>query len=392
LTRIILGTTVEAQTVNGGKVNHSNIVGGSTAKRVINCPASVKLVQQMPPKPSSEHADRGTLLHNVIAELLEFDKKPEQCIGAQYKTQILTQELIDEKIIPALEALNEIDPDKTMEYMVETRVGFGDYLPNVFGSTDLLGRRGRRAIVLDWKFGDGVLVDVEDNAQLLFYAAAAMRTPACQWVFEGVEEIECVIVQPPAIRRWVTTPERVKQFEVELAKAVRESSSPEASMQTGDHCRWCAAKPICPQMNGEVDRALKMQLANLPAEQIAMQLQQADMLEDYIKDLRALAFQMLENNRGVPGYKLVAKRGTRQWVNETTAKDFLLKSLVEPYKELEVISPAQAEKLLKKIKVELPPELVVSVSSGSTLAPESDPRPAVLQLGRQMMAALSKLQ
>lgn len=373
-------------------MNHSNIVGGSTAKRVINCPASVKLVQQMPPKPSSEHADRGTLLHNVIAELLEFDKKPEQCIGAQYKTQILTQELIDEKIIPALEALNEIDPDKTMEYMVETRVGFGDYLPNVFGSTDLLGRKGRRAIVLDWKFGDGVLVDAEDNPQLLFYAAAAMRTPACQWVFEGVEEIECVIVQPPAIRRWVTTPERVKQFEVELAKAVRESSSPEASMQTGDHCRWCAAKPICPQMNGEVDRALKMQLANLPAEQIAMQLQQADMLEDYIKDLRALAFQMLENNRGVPGYKLVAKRGTRQWVNETTAKDFLLKSLVEPYKELEVISPAQAEKLLKKIKVELPPELVVSVSSGSTLAPESDPRPAVLQLGRQMMAALSKLQ
>jgi hypothetical protein len=32
---------------------HSNIVGGSTAKRVIACPGSVKLVQQMPPRPSS---------------------------------------------------------------------------------------------------------------------------------------------------------------------------------------------------------------------------------------------------------------------------------------------------------------------------------------------------
>jgi len=373
-------------------VQHSNVVGGSTAKRVINCPASVKLVQQMPPKPSSEHADRGTLLHNVIAELLEFDKKPEQCIGAQYKDQVLTQELIDEKIIPALEALDAVDPDKTMEYMVETRVGFGDYLPGVFGSTDLLGRKDKRAVVLDWKFGDGVLVDVEENPQLLFYAAAAMRTPACKWVFEGVDEIECVIVQPPAIRRWVTTPERVKQFEVELAKAVRESSWPNPTMQTGDHCRWCAAKPICPQMNGEVDRALKLQLANLPAEQIAMQLEQADRLEDYIKDLRALAFQMLEKEHPVPGYKLVAKQSRRQWADETKAKDFLLKSLVEPYKELEVISPAQAEKLLKKIKVELPSELVVSVSSGSTLAPDSDPRPAVLQIGRQLMAALSKLQ
>jgi len=231
-------------------VNHSNIVGGSTAKRVINCPASVALCAKMPPKPSSEHADRGTLLHNVIAELLEFDKPPAQCIGAQYKDQVLTQELIDEKIIPALEALDEIDPDKTMEIMVETRVAFGDFLPGVFGSTDLLGRKDKRAIVLDWKFGDGVLVDAENNPQLLFYAAAAMRTPAAKWIFEGVEEIECVIVQPPMMRRWVTTPERVKQFEVELAKAVRESSWPEPTMQTGDHCRWCAAKPVCPQMTG----------------------------------------------------------------------------------------------------------------------------------------------
>ena len=372
-------------------MSHSNIVGGSTAKRVINCPASVKLVQQMPPQAESEHAARGTLLHNVIAELLEFDKKPAQCLGAQYKDQILTPELLDEKIIPALALLDEVDPEKQMEYMVETRVGFGDFLPGVFGSTDLLGRKGKRAIVLDWKFGDGVLVDAEDNPQLLFYAAAAMRTPACQWVFEGAEEIECIIVQPPAMRRWVTTPERVKQFEIELAKAVRESSWPNPTMQTGDHCRWCTAKPICPQMNGEVERALKLQLANLPAEQIAMQLEQADRLEDYIKDLRALAFQMLEKDHPVPGYKLVAKRGTRQWVSEEKAKAFLLKSLVEPYKELEVISPAQAEKLLKKIKMELPAELVVSISSGSTLATEDDARPAVLQIGKQLSAALSKL-
>ena len=372
-------------------MSHSNIVGGSTAKRVINCPASVKLVQQMPPQAESEHAARGTLLHNVIAELLEFDKRPEQCLGAQYKDQTLTPELLDEKIIPALALLDEVDPEKKMEYMVETRVGFGDFLPGVFGSTDLLGRKGKRAIVLDWKFGDGVLVDAEDNPQLLFYAAAAMRTPACQWVFEGAEEIECIIVQPPAIRRWVTTPERVKQFEIELAKAVRESSWPNPTMQTGDHCRWCTAKPICPEMTGAAERALKVQLAALPAEQIAMQLQQADMLVDYVKNLRALAFQMLENGHPVPGYKLVAKRGTRQWVDEEKAKAFLLKSLVEPYKELEVISPAQAEKLLKKIKMELPPELVVSISSGSTLATEDDARPAVLQIGKQLSAALSKL-
>ena len=53
---------------------HSSIVGGSTAKRVISCPASVKLVAKMPPKPSSVHADRGTLLHDAIALTLEVSQ------------------------------------------------------------------------------------------------------------------------------------------------------------------------------------------------------------------------------------------------------------------------------------------------------------------------------
>ena len=372
-------------------MSHSSIVGGSTAKRVIACPASVKLVQQMPPSPESEHAARGTLLHNVMAELLEFDKTPAQMLGATYKKQVLTQELIDEKVIPALALLDEVDPDKRMEYMVETRVGFGDFLPGVFGSTDLLGRAGDRAIVLDWKFGDGVLVDAEENPQLMFYAAAAMRTPAAQWVFEGATEIELIIVQPPAIRRWVTDKARIVSFEHELAKAVKAAQAPDAVMQTGDHCRWCSAKPICPEMTGEVDRALKTQLSALPAEQISVMLSQADRLEDFIKDLRALAFNMLEKGAKVPGYKLVAKRGIRQWSDSTQAAQWMLDNGVPAFRQ-EIISPAQAENALKQRKIELPSEMIMSISSGSTLVPESDPRPEVLQIGKQLAAALSKLQ
>jgi hypothetical protein len=99
-------------------------------------------------------------------------------------------ELIDNKLVPALAALDVIDPNKEMEIEAETRVGFGDLLPDVFGSTDLIGRIGKRAVVLDWKFGDGVAVEVEENPQLMFYAAAAMRTEATKWAFDGVEEIE----------------------------------------------------------------------------------------------------------------------------------------------------------------------------------------------------------
>jgi hypothetical protein len=354
----------------------------------------VALVQKMPPKPSSKYADEGTLLHNVMAELIMSEEPPEYYIGTRYEDQILTFELVEEKILPALRALDVIDPEHKMEIEAETRVGFGDLLPGVFGSTDLIGRLGNRAVVLDWKFGDCVMVEVEENPQLMFYAAAAMRTPEAQWAFEGVTEIEMVIVQPPEIRRWVTTPERIAKFELELVQAVKQAEKPDAKLSVGDHCRWCAAKPICPKMTGAVDRALKVQLDNLDAPNISAYLKNADMLEDWIKDLRALALQMLESGAKLPEYKLVAKRAIRSWSDEEKAKVALFAyGLTESeVMETTVVSPAKAEKALKKRKIGLPEDLVVAISSGNTLASVDDPRPEVMLLGKQLSAALSKIQ
>ena len=372
---------------------HSNIVGGSTAKRVMGCPGSVALCAKMPPRPSSVYADLGTLLHTAISQVLDQGVTPESLIGMKYQDQVLTQDHIDNKLHVALNLLGEIDPKLEMEYAVETEVGFGDFLPDVFGSCDLLGRIGNRAIVLDWKFGDGVAVGVEENEQLLFYAAAAMRTPSVSWVFEGATEIECVIVQPPSVKRWVTTIDRVKIFENNLVASVKESQKANAGLSAGEHCRWCSAKPICPKMTGAVDRALQAQMVSLDADTIGAYLKNCDLLEQWITDLRALAHQMLEADKPVPGWKLVNKRAMRQWANEDQADDILSK--VIPKDELYVakmISPAQAEKVLKKLGTKLPDDLVIAVSSGSTLAREDDPRPAVVQIGKQLVAALSKIQ
>ena len=171
---------------------------------------------------------------------------------------------------------------------------------------------------------------------------------------------------------------------------VAQSANP--PLASGDHCRWCAAKPICPLINGEIDRAKHTAIKSMDVAAISEYLAKADLIEDWIKDLRALAFQMAEAGQNVPGYKLVAKRATRTWVNEEEAKAKLLAHLPESeVMEASLISPAQAEKKLKKLKLGLGEGLVTSVSSGSTLAPESDPRPAVLQIGKQLTAALSKL-
>jgi hypothetical protein len=372
---------------------HSNIVGGSTAKRVINCPGSVGLVQKMPPRLGGKDADMGTLCHNAMAALLEDPSlEVRSVLGMKYNDQVMTEEMIDEKIVPAMLALNEIDPDADMEYRVESHVNFGDLLPGVFGSADLIGRINRRAVVLDWKFGMGQ-VDVEENDQLLFYAAAAMRTKGLEWAFKDVQEIECVIVQPPAVKRWTTSVTRVKQFERDLVAAVTTSQHSYAPLNAGDHCRYCPAKPICPQMTGAAERALRVQIKELDPAKIGEYLATADLVEKWIIDLRELAHQILESGEPVPGYKLVPKRAMRQWVDEDTAKQRLFGLGVEVNDMFETVllSPAKLEKILKKRKLSLPDDIVVAVSSGTTIAPEGDPRPATVFLPEQVKSALLKL-
>ncbi len=370
---------------------HSNIVGGSTAKRVIACPASVQMVAAMPPQINSEFASKGTLLHDTIADVLS--DKPAGIGSRQFDNITLTQDMYDDKVGVALALLDEVDPHKVMEYEVEQLVSFGDFLPGVFGSTDLIGRIGDRAIVLDWKFGDGVAVEAEENYQGLFYAAAGSMTEATKWAFAGATEVEIIIVQPPSIKRWVTTPQRVESFKFELSEAVKQANKPGARIQHGDHCRFCRAKPVCPKMTGAMERALRVSLENLNPDTIGAYLKNADLLEQWITDLRALSHQMLENGVAVPGYKLVAKRATRKWVDESKAAEALLLQNVprsDIYVE-ELLSPAQMEKVLKKRKMVLPPDLTVAISSGTTVVPESDPRSPVVQLAQQLTAALSKI-
>lgn len=370
---------------------HSNIVGGSTAKRVINCPGSVALVQQVPPKPSSSYADEGTLLHNTIAAILETNKEPKDFLNTFYNGVELTEERLERKLLPALAALDEIDPEGKLEYAVEQVVGFGDALPGVFGSADLVGRIGNRGILLDWKFGDGVAVEAEENPQALFYTAAALRTEATRWAFEGVDEVEVIIVQPPQVKRWVTSLDRVRRFEAELILAVRAAQQPDAPLSAGDHCRWCAAKSICPLVNGAVERAKRENIKAVNIDRLTEALASIDLLEGWIKDAREMAKELLEAGVDVPGWKLVPKRATRQWANEQTALTALTEAGCSAEELTELRSPAQVEKVLKKHKLAMPEGLIVAVSSGDTLAPADDPRPASLQVGKHLASALGKL-
>jgi hypothetical protein len=100
---------------------------------------------------------------------------------------------------------------------------------------------------------------------------------------------------------------------------------------------------------------------------------------------------MLENNAPVPGWKLVPKRATRQWADPVTAEATFNEMGLGFTEFMELKSPAQIEKALKKRHIAMPEGFTVSMSTGNTIAPESDPRPAVLTIGKDIRSAFSKL-
>ena len=354
---------------------HSKIVGGSTAERVINCPGSVALAAKMPPQVENDAMREGTRLHELVAEVLN--------------ERIDSRSIDDEKVLDALDLFdNQFDPKAEALFDVEARVAF-PWDKTIFGTADVIGCLSKtKGFVMDFKFGDNYQVDAIENAQLMFYAAAALESG--HWSMQGRTDVELVIIQPPYIRRWMIDIGRLREFSADLKRAVKLAQEPDAPIVEGEHCRFCPAKAICPKKTGAAERAVLVAIDSIGPEQIGHWMDVAQNLEDWASDVRKLTQQALEAGRPVPGWKLVNKRAHRTWADEKAAL-VALTALAPDVSFTEIVSPAQAEKALKAKKIKLPEGLTSQVSSGLTIAEEADSRPAAVTIGQQISAALSKL-
>jgi hypothetical protein len=172
----------------------------------------------------------------------------------------------------------------------------------------------------------------------------------------------------------------------------------------GDHCMFCPASGLndCPAkadeanfnlrqlqklddgyIDGDDFEVLDKKCSDLPA--LKLNIEQAldivEKLEAWTKDVRAFACKQLElEGDSIPGWKLVDKRATKHWVDEASAERYLKRKLkAKNAMKSVVITPAQALQVAKKLKIKVKlDDHIVSLSSGTTLARESDKRQAVL--------------
>lgn len=357
-------------------------VGGSTADRVLHCTASLDLAARYP-NTESEFAAEGSAGHEALDLIMQGKTRhDEDVIGLTFNGIEITQDFFDEAIAPALELFDALDKELGgIDFLNEQRVVFPG-IDNAFGTVDIVGASKDRSLVIDWKLGKGVSVDATDNSQLKYYAYAAMNTPETARFFDRDKPIELVIIQPRAndgepFTRWVTTALQLDAFAIDLKHAVE---TPEKTFKMGKWCRFCPAKVGCPLYQGKATNALALSRDEM-TEQIAAWIDNADLLIELGTFIKTRAHELLEQGAVIPGWKVVAKRANRSWKDEERVLKYFAKVGLPANERFvkKLISPAQAEKALKaaSLPAELPAALVESVSSGTTLAPESDKRPAV---------------
>jgi|DEB0MinimDraft_10_1074344.scaffolds.fasta_scaffold02859_1 hypothetical protein len=370
-----------------GEIAHASF-GASNSKRRMACPGSLKAEERFPDE-SSPFAELGTAAHELGEHCLENNiEDVALCIGGSFNDHI-----VDDNMATAVQTyVNFVRATEAEEapalLRLEQRFSLEDLDPPMpmFGTSDctIYGKETGNLWIIDYKHGQGVAVDVEDNAQLKYYALGAVLKIGNK---APINQVHTAIVQPRAshrdgsIRTYSYTKDEILDFGTDLIDAAHAALAPDAPLIAGDHCKFCKAAGVCSALRGNALAVAQDEFGaiksvdDLTPEEIGAYMDKLPLVEEWIKSLRRHAHTMLEAGTSVPGFKLVEKRPTRRWKNQEELLDWAASENLEDEEifEKKIKSPAQIEKVVGKKNV--PSDLIMSVSTGLSMVPDTDRRP-----------------
>jgi RecB family exonuclease len=365
------------------------LLGPSSAARWIACPPSVKLCEQFEDV-ESEYAKEGSLAHE-IAELKVRKLIDPGLTSRKFTTsmkKLKDKELYQEEMQGYTDEYVEFIQEQMYSYSttphtaVEQKVDFSQYVPDGFGTADCILIADDTLHIIDFKYGKGVPVNVENNAQLLLYALGAYL--AYEMIFP-ITHIKMSIVQPrlAIIDTW----ECRLDYLLEFAKIAQEKAAMalkgEGDFNCGEHCTFCKAKAVCRERanaNLELAKYEFKAADQLTLEEIGQILEKAKDLAKWADDLKDYALSESLKGNEVPGWKAVKGRGSRSFTNTDEAIKVLVDNGIaeELLFERKYLTLAQMEKTVgKKEFNNLVGDLIAMNVGKPTLVEASDKREAI---------------
>ena len=369
------------------------LLSASGAYRWLKCTKSARLEEQFPDT-TSEAAKEGTLAHE-LAELKVrnyFDPGDVSKRKLTFAIKKLKENpLWDDEMLVHTDTYLDYIRDVSIKLPstpyteVEKQVNFSEYVPEGFGTADLIMIQGNTLHVIDFKYGKGVPVSAEENPQMMLYALGAYETGR---LFYPIEKIHLAIVQPripDGISEWECPMGELLEFGEYTKERATLAFAGEGEFAPDEKtCRFCRAKKQC---RARSDHNVKMafNLGELPPlitnEEAGQRLLAMRDVAAYQKDLQEWALAECLAGKEVPGWKAVAGRRSRDWTDMDAAFEKLTKSGVvaeEILWEKKPLTLAQVEKTIgNKDFSDAVGEFVIQKPGKPALVEASDKRQAI---------------
>ncbi|MGE7777357.1 DUF2800 domain-containing protein [Chitinophaga sp. NPDC101104] len=367
------------------------VLSPSSGKRWMSCTPSARLEMEFTDK-GSEAAREGTLAHKLAENMirLRLGDLSEEALAAieeckadsLYSSEMLhyIQEYVD-YVLEQFESARAHTADAVI--FLEHRIDLTAYIPEGFGTGDVIIIADGVLRIIDLKYGKGVPVSAVDNHQMKIYGLGALREFE---ILYHITEVEMTIYQPrlDSISVWsISEPELCAWGADELVPKARMAFEGKGEFVAGDHCRFCKAASLCranAEKNLEVAQYEFREAPLLTDAEVADILSRADQFTKWISGVEEFALEAaVKEGKRWPGYKLVEGRSNRTYSDRekvaTTLKEggFTEEQIYEPQTLLSITA---MEKSIGKKAFSLHLDgLIVKPAGKPALVPASDKRP-----------------
>ena len=319
---------------------------------IMLCPGK-KVLEAGKPDSSSKYAAEGTAAHQVLTWALQEALPASAFIGRVIEADGFTFE-VDEDMARHVQVCVDYCNDLAGAdgvVFADIRVNYSSYLDvpeaDAWGTADVIVARGDEIIVCDFKYGMGVEVSAEKNPQMSLYALGALQ--AYQGLCGDFTRVRMAISQP----RIKVAPSEY-DLSVDELEAWGRSTARSAVITTLNAvdglgriepvlwedtylrpsekaCKFCRAKATCPKLRAEaLDTVCEFGPPATPEEftdpvplsaehdndpaWLSMVVSKADLIEDWLKAVRAEVERRLLAGAPVRGRGVVGDRQHRESV------------------------------------------------------------------------------
>ena len=392
-------------------------LGGSGAKRWMACPGSVSLSKGIVDD-ESEFAALGTAAHAFAECALNQNSDAFSGIGSHYAASNKTfypefwakAELPDDAILmdkdmadavqTYLDAVRLWHPERNQgNSWVEKPFYCSDLHKHFHGMSDFVhvDDANRTLHVWDYKHGAGIIVEVEENPQGMYYACGILEQLD---LWDKIDNIVIHIAQPRGwhsdgpIRQWEISTEDLSDWPDDVLLPAMERALVSRETSSGEHCRFCPARShACPQLMGDMEELQIMtELAEKGADALTDE-QVGKFMDLFIKakivNTAAVktAFSRMSAGKKIPGFQLSTGRKNRTWkegAEKAIKAKFGKAAMTDPVLK----SPSQIEAMPEGGT--LAAQWAYKPPGALTVTPSSDSRPAVNRDTKSLFKPVSK--